>query len=151
LNDFGLYRPGSKIVIPLFKPNTHLTSACWRDFSKAVRENDGWDVKRIAVSEKKEYKQQSRNGAVYFVNAKYTVKAAPSDEYKPNLKATHALCAVIDSATRSKTGQANQELIVAFCLILHSLALSKRNTTASRALLPMHNFSPPSIRRRIHS
>jgi hypothetical protein len=46
---------------------------------------------------------------VNFVNAKYTVKAAPSDEYKPKLKATQALRAVIDSATRSKTGQANQE------------------------------------------
>jgi hypothetical protein len=33
LNDFGLYRAGSKVVISLFKPDTHLTSACWRDFS----------------------------------------------------------------------------------------------------------------------
>ena len=45
----------------------------------------------------------------------------------------------------------HQQWIVAFCLILHSLALSKRNATASRALLPMHNFSPPSICRRTHS
>jgi hypothetical protein len=34
----------------------------------------------------------------------------------------------------------HQQLIVAFCLILHSLALSKRNAMTSRALLPMHNF-----------
>jgi len=51
--------PGRTIVIPLLTPDIHLTSACWRDFSRAVRAHDGWNAKRIAATpdEKKKFKE----------------------------------------------------------------------------------------------
>lgn len=78
LTDISLYKPGNKIVVPLTKPNLHLTAPCWRDFSRAVRQNEGWDVKRIAatVQQKEEYKE-TRKGTVYFINAIFTVPGVP--------------------------------------------------------------------------
>jgi len=70
----SLYVPGKKIVIPLLNPDCHLTAPCWRDFSKAVRQHEGWDVKRVqaTLNEKKKFRK-TRKGKVYFVNAIYTV------------------------------------------------------------------------------
>ena len=70
----SLYIPGNKIVIPLTKPNCHLTAPCWRDFGRAVRQHEGWNVKRVAATpeQKREYRE-TRNGKVYFINAVYTV------------------------------------------------------------------------------
>jgi hypothetical protein len=71
-----LYTPGYKIILPITKPNLHLTAPCWRDFSRRVRSLDdgAWNVKRIAATaqEKKAYNEY-RQGKVYFIHAIYTV------------------------------------------------------------------------------
>jgi hypothetical protein len=73
-----LYTPGNKIVLPITKPDCHLTGPCWRDFSRHVRSLDGgacWNVKRIAATaqEKIQYHESHRQGKVYFIQAIYTV------------------------------------------------------------------------------
>jgi hypothetical protein len=72
LNLNALYMPGSKIIIPLTKPDLHLTGACWRDFSRAVRTHEQWDVKR-RVATLENCKAKKRKGKAYFVDAIYTV------------------------------------------------------------------------------
>ena len=94
----SLYKPGNKIgPIPLTKPNCHLTGPCWRDFSRQVRQYEGWDVKRVAATpEQKKGYRETRRGKVYFINAYYTVpgskKRAPKivngDAKKPAKKKT---------------------------------------------------------------
>ncbi|KAL7517815.1 hypothetical protein ACHAWX_002703 [Stephanocyclus meneghinianus] len=124
LTDLGIYRTGEKIVIPLTKPNEHLTGPCWRaDFSRAVRKYEGWDVKRIAATpqEKKKYRE-SRKGAVYFINAIFTVPGAKADSrtmkfagrysscHPSNSKdATALLREAVASAVESGTGEVDQQ------------------------------------------
>ena len=50
-NDMSIYEPGSKITIPLTKPDFHLTQPCFRDLRKHVKKNPGWDLQRVALSE----------------------------------------------------------------------------------------------------
>ncbi|KAL3775665.1 hypothetical protein ACHAWO_002694 [Cyclotella atomus] len=165
LSDFGIYRPGEKITIPLTSPAEHLTGPCWRgtyvmmfhvttyrgtftfshpiypcivpDFSKAVRRNDGWDVKRVAATDQqKKAFREARKGKVYFVDVIYTVPGgkvskrrvkktstsaaapaakkaktgAPSAVKKTNPEdARRALSAAIESGVSSTTGEVNDE------------------------------------------
>ncbi|KAL3777540.1 hypothetical protein ACHAWO_005959 [Cyclotella atomus] len=78
---------GSKIAIPLLKPNVHLTAPCWRDFARAVRKNERWNVKRIVATpvEKQKFKE-SRKSNVYFINLVFTVPARPKVECLDNVK-----------------------------------------------------------------
>ena len=87
LTDFSLYHPGSKVAIPLLKPNVHLTAPCWRDFARAVRKNERWNVKRIVATpvEKQKFKE-SRKSNVYFINLVFTVPARPKVECLDNVK-----------------------------------------------------------------
>ena len=83
----SLYEPGTKMVIPLLEPNCHLTGPCWRDFSRAVRDHAGWDVKRIeATPEEKKTFRETRKGKVFFISAIYTVPGGPSKKKKKRAK-----------------------------------------------------------------
>ncbi|KAL3784879.1 hypothetical protein HJC23_012482 [Cyclotella cryptica] len=125
LTDLSIYRTGEKIVIPLTKPNEHLTAPCWRDFSRAVRINEGWDVKRVVATpeEKKRYRE-SRKGAVYFINVIFTVpgeamkndtrtkkfafRSSQSHPSNPEDASVYLRDAVA-SAVRSVTGEVDQQ------------------------------------------
>lgn len=70
----ALFVPGKKHNFLLSTPDLHLTGPCWRDFSRYVRTHEGWNVKRkAATSEEKKQFRQTRNGAVYFINAVYSI------------------------------------------------------------------------------
>jgi len=74
LADMSMYQPGCKIIIPLTKPNLHLTGPCYRDLRKHVKSHANWDVQRTAATpqEKRQYKE-TRRGKVYFINVIYKV------------------------------------------------------------------------------
>jgi hypothetical protein len=90
------------------------------DFSRAVRKNHGWDVKRIAATpeEKKKFRE-NRKGKVYFINVHYTVPGAASNNAKAkkprakkakapaksNEDASRVLRDAISSAVESATGE----------------------------------------------
>jgi hypothetical protein len=85
----ALYVPGKTFVVPLLEPNCHLTGPCWRDFSRAVRQHDGWDVKRVeATPEEKKKFRETRRGKVYFIRAIYTVPGGPAKKKKRARKVT---------------------------------------------------------------
>jgi hypothetical protein len=130
LSDFGIYRPGEKITIPLTSPAEHLTGPCWRgtyvmmfhvttyrgtftfshpiypcivpDFSKAVRRNDGWDVKRVAATDQqKKAFREARKGKVYFVDVIYTVPGGKVSKRRVKKTSTSAAA---PAAKKAKTG-----------------------------------------------
>lgn len=135
LADVSLFQPGIKIVIPLTKPNLHLTGPCYRDLRKHVHNYANWDVRRTAATEhqKQEYKE-SRKGTVYFINAIYSVsRKAPGKRKRGKLataagggkkksppelllssgtqgKATFALQAAIQSAASDANGNVEPEI-----------------------------------------
>jgi hypothetical protein len=88
-SDSSRFAPGRKVVIPLTKLNLHLTEPCWRDFSRAVRTNPGWDVERIEATPEQQRKyKECRVGQLYFINAIYTVPGTSVKQTWANKKNT---------------------------------------------------------------
>ena len=68
-----------KTTVELLTPSCHLTGACWKSFSKYVRENKGWSIKRVeATDQQKRASGEKRKGKVYFVSVTFDPTATTS-------------------------------------------------------------------------
>ncbi|CAB9506679.1 expressed unknown protein [Seminavis robusta] len=106
-----LYIPGNKIEAKnLIKPNCHLTGPSWRDFSRAVRAHEGWNVKRrVATAAQKKAYKETRQGKVYFIDAIYTVPGGAAPKKKKASTKTMAVDAKLPAKKKQKKTHKKKE------------------------------------------